>query len=170
MVGAYPLDIDGDGIRDLAVLRIGENVLLRGLGDCAFERANDAWGYDGGDAWTAAFSATWEEPDALPTLAFGNYLVPESVEDAHATSATTTSWYAPTKRDGCTPRRSRSRPATARSRCSSAIGTAPGAATCASRTTGTTTASGQEQLWRISRRCRQPRLWTDDEGWQTLRI
>ena len=28
--GAYPLDVDGDGLVDLAVLRVGENVLLRG--------------------------------------------------------------------------------------------------------------------------------------------
>jgi hypothetical protein len=80
VTGAYPLDVDGDGHVDLAVLRIGENVLLRGRGDCRFERANEAWGYDGGDAWTAAFSATWETPDALPTLAFGNYLTLDSVE------------------------------------------------------------------------------------------
>ena len=66
---------------DLAVLRLGENVLLRGRGDCAFERANETWGYDGGEAWTAAFSAAWESPDGLPTLAFGNYLVPDSVDD-----------------------------------------------------------------------------------------
>ena len=38
VTGAYPLDVDGDGIVDLAVLRVGENVLLRGLGDCRFER------------------------------------------------------------------------------------------------------------------------------------
>ena len=81
VVGAYPLDIDGDGIDDLAVLRLGENVLLRGLGGCAFERANEVWGYDGGSSWTAAFSATWESHDALPTLAFGNYLEPASVEE-----------------------------------------------------------------------------------------
>jgi hypothetical protein len=72
--GAYPLDIDGDGQVDLAVLRIGENVLLRGLGDCRFERANEAWGFDGAKAWTAAFSATWEGTAGLPTLAIGNYL------------------------------------------------------------------------------------------------
>ncbi len=75
VTGAYPLDIDGDGHVDLAVLRIGENVLLRGLGGCRFERANDAWGFDGGDAWTTAFSAKWEGSAELPTLAFGNYLV-----------------------------------------------------------------------------------------------
>ena len=74
VTGAYPIDVDGDGLTDLAVLRNGENVLLRGLGDCRFERANETWGYDGGDALTAAFSATWEGPAALPTLAFGNYL------------------------------------------------------------------------------------------------
>ncbi len=74
VTGAYPIDVDGDGLTDLAVLRNGENVLLRGLGDCRFERANETWGYDGGDALTAAFSATWEGSAALPTLAFGNYL------------------------------------------------------------------------------------------------
>jgi len=74
VVGAYPLDIDSDGHMDLAVLRFGENVLLRGLGGCRFERANEAWGFDGGERWTTAFSATWEETAAWPTLAFGNYL------------------------------------------------------------------------------------------------
>jgi enediyne biosynthesis protein E4 len=74
VTGAYPIDVDGDGLTDLAVLRYGSNVLLRGLGGCRFQRANDRWGYDGGDALTAAFSATWEGTDALPTLAFGNYL------------------------------------------------------------------------------------------------
>src|SRR5947207_2679590 len=74
VTGAYPLDIDGDGVTDLVVLREGENVLLRGLGDCRFERANAAWSFDGGSALTTAFSATWEVSAALPTLAFGNYL------------------------------------------------------------------------------------------------
>ncbi len=74
VTGAYPLDIDGDGILDLAVLRVGENVLLRGLGDCRFDRANEEWSFDGGTAWTAAFSAAWESDDAFPMLAFGNYL------------------------------------------------------------------------------------------------
>jgi hypothetical protein len=72
--GAYPLDIDGDGKVDLVVLRVGENVLLRGLGDCRFERANEAWSFDGGSAWTTAFSASWEGSAGLPTLAIGNYL------------------------------------------------------------------------------------------------
>lgn len=74
VVGAYPLDIDSDGRMDLAVLRRGENVLLRGLGECRFERANEGWDFDGGDRWSTAFSATWEGSAAWPTLAIGNYL------------------------------------------------------------------------------------------------
>ena len=63
VTGAYPLDVDGDGPVDLVVLRLGEDVMLRGLGDCRFERANEALGIDGGDSWTVGFSATWEDAD-----------------------------------------------------------------------------------------------------------
>lgn len=77
VTGAYPIDVDGDGVTDLAVLRHGENVLLRGLGDCRFERANERWGYDGGDKWSTAFSAKWERGAQWPTMAIGNYLGPE---------------------------------------------------------------------------------------------
>jgi enediyne biosynthesis protein E4 len=84
VTGAYPIDVDGDALTDLAVLRNGENVLLRGLGDCRFERANETWGYDGGDALTAAFSATWEGSATLPTLAFGNYLDLAKADDRSA--------------------------------------------------------------------------------------
>ena len=82
VTGAYPLDIDGDAVTDLAVLRRGETVLLRGLGDCRFERANETWSFDGGDAWTTAFSATWEGASTLPTLAFGRYLDLEATTDS----------------------------------------------------------------------------------------
>ncbi len=74
VTAAYPLDVDGDGLVDLAVLRVGENVLLRGRGDCRFERANEAWGFSGGGAWSTAFSARWDGAARLPTLAVGNYL------------------------------------------------------------------------------------------------
>ncbi len=74
VLGAYPIDIDGDGIIDLVVLRAGESELLRGLGGCRFERANERWGFDGGNADSTAFSATWEGAARLPTLAVGRYL------------------------------------------------------------------------------------------------
>ena len=74
VTGAYPLDVDGDGRIDLAVLRVGGATLLRGLGDCTFENADAAWSFDGGDGWATAFSATWEAGASWPTLAVGNYL------------------------------------------------------------------------------------------------
>jgi hypothetical protein len=77
VTGAYPVDIDSDGQVDLVVLRVGEDVILRGRGDCDFERANEALGMLGDDAWTVAFSATWEGSNTLPTLAFGDYLEPD---------------------------------------------------------------------------------------------
>ncbi|HUG29666.1 MAG TPA: CRTAC1 family protein [Candidatus Limnocylindria bacterium] len=78
VIGAYPIDIDGDGVTDLVTLRYGENVVLRGLGGCRFERANEAWGLNGGAALTEAFSATWEGDAHWPTIAFGNFADPES--------------------------------------------------------------------------------------------
>jgi hypothetical protein len=83
VTGAYPLDIDGDGRVDLAVLRVGGNVLLRGLGGCRFENANSRWGFDGGTAATMAFAATWEGSAELPTLAFGNYVDPSASDPHH---------------------------------------------------------------------------------------
>jgi hypothetical protein len=74
VTGAYPVDIDGDTTTDLVVLRVGENVVFRGLGGCRFERANEMWSIDGGSEWTVGFSATWEDAEEFPTLAFGNYL------------------------------------------------------------------------------------------------
>jgi enediyne biosynthesis protein E4 len=74
VIRAYPIDIDGDGQVDLGVLRKGETVLLRGLGGCRFERANERWSFSGGNGLTTAFSATWEGASGLPTLAVGHYL------------------------------------------------------------------------------------------------
>ncbi len=72
-VGAYPLDIDGDKIADLVVLRVGEVQVYRGLGQCKFERANQAWGLQTGNGWHTAMSATWERGQRWPTLAIGTY-------------------------------------------------------------------------------------------------
>jgi hypothetical protein len=73
VTGAYPIDIDGDGNTDLAVLKAGGNVVLRGLGDCRFEPASETWGIEGGGGLSIAFSATWEGTNRLPTLAFGRF-------------------------------------------------------------------------------------------------
>lgn len=81
VTGAYPLDVDSDGHMDLAVLRVGDNVLLRGTGDCEFEPANEIWGVPGGEDWTVAFSARWDAGEQLPTMAFGNYLVDADERD-----------------------------------------------------------------------------------------
>lgn len=74
VTGAYPLDIDSDGKMDLAVLRAGPNMLLRGLGGCRFEDATAAWGLPTRDDWTTSFTATWERGQDWPTLFFGNYV------------------------------------------------------------------------------------------------
>ncbi len=73
VTGAYPLDIDSDGHTDLAILRVGPNVLLQGGPNCAFAPFTGL-DFDGGDGWTTAFSATWEAGQTLPTLAFGDYV------------------------------------------------------------------------------------------------
>lgn len=74
VTGAYPLDIDGDGNLDLAVLRAGPNLLLKGDGACGFRDAGADWGFDAGDRWSTAFTATWEKGRDWPTLAVGNYV------------------------------------------------------------------------------------------------
>jgi enediyne biosynthesis protein E4 len=74
VTGAYPLDIDSDGTMDVVFLRVGENQVMRGLGKCRFEKANKKWNFDGGDAWSVAFAATWEKRNEWPTLAIGNYI------------------------------------------------------------------------------------------------
>ncbi len=73
VIGAYPLDIDSDGVLDLAVLRVGQNHLMRGLGSCEFAPF-DQFALPSDNRWTTAFSATWEAGQTLPTLAFGNYV------------------------------------------------------------------------------------------------
>ena len=73
VTGAYPLDIDSDGIMDIAILRVGPDRLMRGNGDCEFTPF-EGIGFASGDQWTTAFSATWEDGETLPTLAFGTYV------------------------------------------------------------------------------------------------
>ena len=72
-VGAYPLDIDGDGWLDLYVMRVGPDVALKGGPDCAFTDATAAWGLPQTDQWTTAFTAWWED-DPRPVMAVGHYV------------------------------------------------------------------------------------------------
>ena len=74
VIGAYPLDIDGDGRLDLFVLRVGGSLLLKGGADCSFTNANKDWGFDGDSGWTTAFAAEWEQGEKFPTLAIGHYI------------------------------------------------------------------------------------------------
>ncbi|MBE9638250.1 CRTAC1 family protein [Salipiger mangrovisoli] len=74
VTGAYPLDIDSDGHLDLFVLRVGPNRVLRGLGDCRFEDVTEAWQLPQRDAWSTAFTATWQPGQDWPTLFTGNYV------------------------------------------------------------------------------------------------
>nr|WP_246660376.1 VCBS repeat-containing protein [Nitratireductor sp. XY-223] len=74
VTGLYPIDIDNDGYRDLVLLRVGRNILLKGGADCSFSNANRDFAFDGGRAWTTAFAATFEPNAEFPTLAFGNYV------------------------------------------------------------------------------------------------
>jgi hypothetical protein len=167
VVGAYPVDIDGDERIDLAVLRLGEEVLLRGVGDCRFERGNEAWGFDGGDAWTAAFSATWEGSAALPTLAFGNYLDLAESRDRVACADNELV-----------------RPVEGGSTYAEPVPLTPGWCTLSVlfsdwnrsgrrdlRITNDRhyAIDGEEQLWRVADGA-PPQLYTHDEGWQRLVI
>lgn len=72
--GFYAIDIDDDGHKDLVALRVGENQILKGGPDCSFKPANRLFAFDGGRAWTTAFSAVYEQGRRFPTLAFGNYV------------------------------------------------------------------------------------------------
>jgi hypothetical protein len=170
VTGAYPLDIDGDGLVDLAVLRIGENVLLRGLGDCRFEGANEGLAFDGGDSMTTAFSATWEGTASLPTLAIGNYLeldaAGESTSDCAGNSLV--------------------RPNAAGSAYAPPVDLAPGYCALSmlfsdwNRTGGHDlrvsndrhyydNANGEEQLWHVAPG-EAPRLYTAADGWAEVQV
>ena len=74
VIGAYPIDFDGDGHMDLFVLRVGGNLMLKGGPDCTFTLANKEWNFEGDTGWTTSFAAEWEKGQKFPTLAIGHYV------------------------------------------------------------------------------------------------
>ncbi len=166
--GAYPIDIDGDGIMDVVLLRVGENVLMRGAGDCRFERANEQWEFEGGDAWSSAFAATFEAGADWPTLAIGNYI--DRNEQMFPWGSCTENWL--------------HRPVAGERRFAEPLALAPSFCALSMLFTdwnrsGTPALrvsndreyyrGGQEQLWHVEPGA-PPRLFTEEEGWQQLRI
>jgi enediyne biosynthesis protein E4 len=167
VTGAYPLDVDADGILDLMVLRVGENVLFRGLGACKFENANQKWNFTPGNAWHTSFAATWEAGQTLPTLAVGSYI--DRTQTEYPWGSCTNNWLI--------------RPA---SRTKFAVPTVLKPSYCALsmlfsdwNRSGTPSLrvsndreyykGGQEQLWQLPRD-QAARLYTEDEGWRRLQI
>jgi enediyne biosynthesis protein E4 len=167
-IGAYPLDIDGDGNADLVVLRVGEVQVFRGLGACRFERANEAWNIHTGNAWHTAFSATWEKGQSWPTLAIGTYVDRGKPEFPWGT---------------CTPTLL-IRPDASGKRYAAPLALTPGhcALSMLFSDWGRTGEAalrvsndreyykgGQEQLWKVSPG-KAPVLYTTAEGWKPLQI
>ena len=165
VTGAYPLDVDGDGFGDLAVLRVGEDVLLRGTGGCGFERANERWGFDGGDRWSTAFSATWEADDSLPTLAVGHYL---DLEDPDRSTCEPHSLFRPAG-DGRYAAPDSLEPGWCALSMLFSDWDRTGRHDLRVSNDRHYYRDGEEQLWRIEPGA-DPEAWTAAEGWQTLRI
>jgi hypothetical protein len=167
--GAYPIDIDGDGITDIVVLRNGENVLLRGLGGCRFERANERWGLGLRPSATQAFSATWEAGATLPTLAFGNYVDPASNDPHHLCLDNELVRPTDTARTYGPPIALRP------SWCALSMLFSDWARSGRSDLRVSNDlqyylpTDGQEQLWRVAPRA-PPSLYTADDGWVTVQI
>ncbi len=166
VTGAYPLDVDSDGITDLALLRVGEDVLMRGLGDCRFQRANEAWGFDGGDAWSTAFAATWETGQEFPTLAIGTYI--DRTQEAFPWgNCTDNHLHRPAGRGYGT------RVPLTPSYCTLSLlftdWNASGRKSLRVSNDREYYKGGQEQMWHLPTGD-APRLYTEAEGWKRLRI
>ena len=167
--GAYPLDIDSDGIMDLVLLRVGENLAMRGTGSCRFERANEAWGFDGGNAWSTAFSATWERGADWPTLAIGNYI--DRTQDIMPWGSCTDNWL---HRPMAAGRRRFAAPLPLQpSHCALSMlftdWNRSGTPSLRVSNDREYYKGGQEQMWHVEPG-KAPALYTAEEGWKYLRI
>lgn len=166
ITGAYPLDIDSDGTLDLVTLRVGPDLLLRGLGDCRFEDATAAWDFEGGDAWSTAFAATWEKGQSWPTLAIGTYI--DRKEEAFPWGSCTDNHLYRPEGEGYGP----PTPLTPSFCALSMIFTdwnRTGQPALRVSNDREYYKAGREQLWRLDPG-QPPREYTEKEGWKRLRI
>ena len=169
--GAYPIDLNNDGHQDLVVLRLGSNRILLGEGDCLFNDANKALGFDGGRAWTTSFSAIWEEGETFPTLAFGNYVDRRAPGSPFGTCEDNR-LVRPASSEGALPDYSQSTPLSP-SHCtlSMLFSDWEGEGQFDLRVTNDRQyhRGGQEQLWRIEAG-QPPREYDESDGWEELVI
>ena len=128
VTGAYPLDIDGDGITDLVVLRRRrERRSCAGSATAGSSAPNERWAFDGGDGWTDGIQRDMGGP---ATRCRRSRSATTSMLDADGewtASAPTNELIRPAAGGAAYARRDRADArATARCRCCSATGTAPG--------------------------------------------
>ena len=172
VTGAYPLDVDSDGNTDVVLLRVGENVVMRGLGGCRFERANEAWDFDGGDAWSASLAATWEHGADWPTIAIGNYI--DRREEVSPWGSCTDNWlHRPLVVDDKSQRRFAAPLPLKPSFCALSMlftdWNKSGTPSLRISNDREYYEGGQEQLWHVDPG-KAPALYADSEGWKLLRI
>ncbi|OYU39830.1 MAG: hypothetical protein CFE33_10805 [Pseudorhodobacter sp. PARRP1] len=166
VLGAYPIDIDSDGVPDIVLLRQGENQVMRGLGNCKFEPANAAWGLDGGNAWSAAFAATWEKGQSWPTLAIGNYI--DVTQDMFPWGSCTDNWlHRPDGDKFAAP--TPLKPSFCALSMLFSDWNRSGTPSLRVANDREYYKGGQEQLWHVEPG-QDPRLYTEAEGWKRLRI
>jgi enediyne biosynthesis protein E4 len=172
VTGAYPLDVDADGITDLVVLRVGENKIMRGLGNCKFEVANKRWNFNGGDAWSTSFAATFEKGASWPTLAVGNYINPK--EELSPWGSCTDNWLHRARVDQKKPPFVFTDPIPLTpSHCALSMlftdWNRSGTPSLRVSNDREYYEGGEEQMWKLPAES-APSLYTDKDGWQRIRI
>lgn len=170
LLGSYAIDIDGDGNKDIILLRLGENIVMRGKGKCQFERANETWNFDGGKAWSAAMAATWERGNAWPTIAIGNYIDPEA--DMEPWGSCTDNWLH--RPETATPQRKFANPLPLEpSYCALSMlftdWNRSGTPSLRVSNDREYYKGGREQMWHVDPG-KAPALYSEEEGWKYLRI
>lgn len=163
-IGAYPIDIDSDALTDLVILRTGPDLLMQGLGACQFAPFADL-SLGTRAHWSTAFSATWEENAALPTLAIGTY-VDRTDPDGPFGTCDDTLLYRP-QATAYGPPQALSPGFCALSMLFSDWSRTGRADLRISNDRHYYVRGGQEQLWAMER---APRLFTEAEGWRPYHL